>query len=450
DTAGFEAEMEKQRARARAAQKKELITVSETSDSARATQFAGYERENLTSFTSTLDAIIEGDGFDFAVFAQTPFYAEKGGQVGDTGSVEICGKTFEILDTKVNSARVYLHKIAKGSLGKDMLSKEAVLNVDASRRRAIQRHHSATHLLNWALREVLGGHVQQAGSFVNDERLRFDFTHFEAITPEQLLKIERLANSKILENLYVRYYEVPFNEVPKDCLAFFGDKYGAIVRVIDMGGFHSELCGGTHVSALGEIGMIKIVSESAIAAGTRRIEAVAGAAAYGYAENLQGQISQISARLSCKPSDAVEKLERLAAEKAELEREIKSLKKESAGKAAEELAGGIVEFGETSWIVKTVKADEANVLRELAVGISKSAGRENLAIVLGAEISGKGSILALCSDAAVKSGVKAGELIKKIAPLMDGRGGGKPDFAMGGGSASKLKSALDAFAASLK
>lgn len=450
DAAGFEVEMEKQRARARAAQKKEVITVSESTEVEKATQFTGYEANNLTDFTTTLDAIVEGENCDFAVFAQTPFYAEKGGQVGDQGEIKLGEKSVKILDTKVDAAGVYLHKIEKGTIAKSEIGKEALLNVDVMRRRAIQRHHSATHLLNWALREVLGKHIRQAGSFVNEERLRFDFSHFEAISAEQLQKIEQLANEKILENRNVKWYEIPFNEVPENCLHFFGDKYGAIVRVIDMDSFHSELCGGTHVSALGEIGMIKIVSESAIAAGTRRIEALAGSAAFEYAKNLQNEIHQISSKLSCKPVDAITKLEKLIAEKAELEREIKNLKKANAGKEAESLTSDIIEARSVSWIVKIVSADDANALRELAVSISKSANKENLAIVLGADISGKGSILALCSDSAIKAGIKAGDLIKTIAPLMNGRGGGKPDFAMGGGDASKLAEAFESFKSSLK
>ena len=449
DTAGFEREMQRQRERARAAQKKEVITVADTADTAAATQFAGYERENLEGFTTQIEALIEGDQFDFVVVKQTPFYAEKGGQVGDIGSISFGGKTAEILDTKVNAGGVFLHKVAKNSVPKNAVGKDAVLNVDLERRAAIQRHHSATHLLHWALRKVLGEHVRQAGSFVNEERLRFDFSHFEAPTKNQLREIERLANEKILENLSVKWYEVPFNEKPKNCLAFFGDKYGAVVRVIDMG-FHAELCGGTHVSALGEIGMVKIVSESAIAAGTRRLEAVAGKAAFAYANAMESEIAGITSRLSCKPNEISEHLEKLIAAKNELEREIKNLKKQNASKEAEGLVSDVIESGGASWIVKTVKAENPNELRELAVQISKSANLENLAVLLGANAGGKGAILALCSDGAIKNGVKAGDVIRKAAALMGGRGGGKPDFAMGGGDPQKLESAFAEFKNSLK
>lgn len=450
DVKGFEAEMEKQRARARAAQKKEVITVADSADTVEATQFVGYEKENLSNFTTQISALVEGDDFDFVAVKQTPFYAEKGGQVGDTGTIIAGGKTVDILDTKVNAGGAYLHKVAKNSIPASLVGEDAVLNVNAKRRAAIERHHSATHVLHWALRKVLGEHVHQAGSFVNEERLRFDFSHFEAPSSKQLREIEKLANEKILENRGVKWFEVPFNEKPKNCLAFFGDKYGAVVRVIDMDGFHAELCGGTHVSALGEIGMIKIVSENAISAGTRRLEALAGEAAFEYANKMEREIAEATSRLACKPEEISAKLEKLIALKGELEREIKNLKKANAGKEAEEIASDIIEFNGASWIVKTVSAENPNELRELAVQISKSAGRENLAILLGANASGKGAILSLCSDGAIKSGVKAGDIIKKVAALMGGKGGGKPDFAMGGGDAKMLEKAFGEFKNSLK
>ncbi|MBR4597615.1 MAG: alanine--tRNA ligase, partial [Opitutales bacterium] len=449
DTAGFEREMQRQRERARAAQKKEVITVADAADAAPATQFTGYEKENLTNFTTQIEALVEGADFDFVAVKQTPCYAEKGGQVGDTGSISFGGKTVEILDTKGNAGGAYLHKVAKNSVPKSAVGMDAILNVNLERRAAIQRHHSATHLLHWALRKVLGEHVRQAGSFVNEERLRFDFSHFEAPSKDQLREIERLANEKLLENIGVKWYEVPFNEKPENCLAFFGDKYGAVVRVIDMG-FHAELCGGTHVSSLGEIGMIKIVSESAIASGTRRLEAVAGKAAFEYANKMESQILGITSRLSCKSGEISEHLEKLIAAKNELEKEIKNLKKQSASKEAENLVSGAIESGGVSWIVKITNAENPNELRELAVQISKSANIENLAILLGANAGGKGAVLALCSEGAIKSGVKAGDVIRKAAALMGGKGGGKPDFAMGGGDAKKLESAFAEFKNSLK
>ena len=448
DLEGFEAEMQKQRERARAAQKKEVITVADASEQGKATQFAGYDRANLENFSTKIAALVEGDDADFVVFEQTPFYAEKGGQVGDKGSFKIGDKEFEVLDTKANQAGVFLHKIAKACLDKKYVGESAILCVDQKRRRAIERHHSATHLLHWALREVLGTHVRQAGSYVDDQRMRFDFSHFEAISDADLKRIENLANSRILENAHVKKYEVPFTEVPKNCLAFFGDKYGAVVRVVDMG-FHAELCGGTHIDNLGEIGMIKIVSEGAIASGIRRIEALAGSAAYGYCEGLQDEIKKISEMLACKGGDLEGQLAKFIESKLETERELKKLKRENAGKEAKDLAGEIVEKDGVSWIVKQVSAENTNELRELAVQIQKTSKVESLAVVLGADIGGKGAILALCSEGALAKGVKAGDIIKTIAPMMDGRGGGKPDFAQGGGSAAKLADALNSFKAKL-
>ncbi len=450
DIAGFEAEMEKQRCRARDAQKREVISVADVSSDIESSQFLGFEKPNFTNFESRLIAVIEGDDADFLVFPQTPFYAEKGGQVGDSGYVMIGDRRIDISDTKVNANGLYLHKVAKNSVSNSDIGKDVVLNVEVERRLAIQRHHTATHLLHWALRKVLGTHVRQAGSLVTEDRLRFDFSHFEAISESQLAEIERLANEKILENRGLTWTEMPYNEVPDSCIAFFGDKYGAVVRVVDMDAFHAELCGGTHVESLGEIGTIKIISESGIAAGTRRIEAVAGMKAYEYMNAFKSSVMQAAKEISVKPDSLNAGIEKLLATKAELEREIKSLKKTNAGKQAADMGSEVLEGGCVSYLAKIVKAANANELRELAVQISKTLNKENLCVVLGANIEGKGSIVALCSDGAIKAGVKAGDIIKTVSASMEGRGGGKPDFAMGGGNAALLEKAFEEFKTNLK
>jgi len=279
DTAEFERLMTQQRDRARAAQKKEIVVAAkegETSDLI-PTKFTGYAE---TQGSGRIVDVIKTEKDTFLVFDQTPFYAEMGGQTGDTGTALIDGHTFEIVDCVKDKAGRHLHKLAPNSDRPAPVSgATATLAVDAVRRRAINRHHSAAHLIHWALRKVLGTHVRQAGTSKTAERMRFDFSHFEAATPEQLREIEHLINDKVIENARVESYETEFDKKPADTLAFFGDKYGRIVRLVDIGGYSRELCGGTHVATTGEIGVIKIVAEMAIAAGTRRIEAVAGAPA---------------------------------------------------------------------------------------------------------------------------------------------------------------------------
>ncbi len=443
DVVGFEREMEKQRARARSAQKREVISVADVSSVERATQFVGYESKNLADFPSEISAIVEGEKEDFLIFPQTPFYAEKGGQVGDTGFVEINGMAREIFDTKIDKAGRILHKVRKGVFKKSDIGSEVSLNVDSFRRRAIQRHHSATHILHWALRRVLGGHVKQAGSYVDPDRFRFDFSHFEAPTPEQLAEIETLANKKILENSPVVWREMPFREVPKTCLAFFGEKYGAVVRMVKMGDFSEELCGGTHVSATGDIGIVKIISEGAIAAGTRRIEAVAGIAALENIDRTQEILKDAAKSLSCKPEELSDRIRKLIDAKSEAEKELKAYRKAEAESAAKGLSKSAVEKGGIAWIVGEASAENPNMLRELAVRISKE--RENSVVVLALRSGPKATVLALASKTAIEKGIKAGELVGRLAGMIGGKGGGKPDFAMGGGSSENLSSALEEF-----
>ena len=271
DTAGFEAEMEKQRERGRASQKKEIIVAATEGEStdAKPTVFLGYTQ--LTAHAKLIDVVKSGKD-TFLVFDQTPFYGEMGGQAGDAGTALVDGKLVHLTDTVKDKSGRHLHKISPEG-GVDVwpwkIGTPAELAVDAVRRRAISRHHSATHLLHWALRKVLGTHVRQAGTHKTPERLRFDFSHFEAVTHAQMLEIERLVNERVIDNAKVDTYETEFDQKPEGTLAFFGEKYGKVVRVVDIGGFSRELCGGTHVATAGEIGLVKVVAESAIAAGTR-------------------------------------------------------------------------------------------------------------------------------------------------------------------------------------
>ena len=283
DTIEFEKLMDQQRERARAAQKKEIVVAATEGEATdiKPTKFIGYTE---TTATAQVLEVLKTEKDTFLVFDQTPFYAEMGGQAGDSGTTTINGQTLTIVDCIKDKSGRYLHKLSADSVaagkGEIAVDVKATLTVYAARRLDISRHHSAAHLIHWALRKVLGSHVRQAGTSKTADRLRFDFSHFEAATAEQLREIEQLVNAKVIENAGVEVYETEFDQKPADTLAFFGDKYGKIVRVVDIGGYSRELCGGTHVTTTGEIGVIKIVAEMAIAAGTRRIEAVAGAPAY--------------------------------------------------------------------------------------------------------------------------------------------------------------------------
>ena len=449
DTDGFEREMEKQRQRARDAQTKKVISVSDLSEAEKATQFAGYKQENLANFTTTISAILEDDDADYVILPQTPFYAEKGGQVGDTGFIEIDGEAHEVFDTKADNANHVLHKVRKGAFASKMVGREVSVSVDALRRRAIQRHHSATHILHWAMRQVLGSHIRQAGSYVDAERLRFDFTHYEAPTAEQLKEIENLANNKILANEQVSWRVLPRSEVPPECMALFSEKYGAVVRMVEMGNFSKELCGGTHVSATGEIGLIKILGEGAISAGTRRVEAVAGTVALQKVEHMQSMLGEISRELSCKVDEAPTRLRKLVASKNELEKELKGFRKENAGKLAKSLANdAVLKDGKTPFMVRVVEIDSPAMLRELAVDAIKE--RPDGVAVLGASFGEKATVLVLCSPDAVASGIKAGEIVREIAGKLGGKGGGKPDFAQGGGSSENIENVFSEYRDSVK
>ena len=449
DEEGFEAAMERQRKLSRDAQKREIISVSDASEVENATQFLGYDAENLSDFKTKITAIVEGEDCDYLIFPQTPFYAEKGGQVGDTGFVELVSdsRAHEIFDTQLDRAGHVLHKVRKGAFTKSMVGAEVSVSVDSYRRRAIQRHHSATHILHWALRQVLGNHVKQKGSYVDPERLRFDFHHFEAPTPDQLKEVETLANKKILENAKITWRELPFREVPKSCMALFEEKYGAIVRIVEMGSFSQELCAGTHASATGDLGFIKILSEGAISAGTRRIEAVAGMAALESVEKMQQTLGGVSQQLSCKTDEVNARLEKLLQAKAELEKEVKAFRRGNAAKLAENVAAAAVEKDGGAYMVAIVEAETPNALRELSVKIMKI---KSGVVVLGCAFGEKATVLASCSPGAVEKSVKAGDIVRRIAAELGGKGGGKPDFAQGGGQSANLRSAFDKFKNSLK
>jgi alanyl-tRNA synthetase len=451
DHAEFERLMEKQRATARAAQKKEVVIATVEGDAAldlKPTQFLGYTLTRTTvAGPATLVEVVQADQDTYLVFDQTPFYAEMGGQAGDTGIATIDGQLIHITDTVKDKAGRHLHKVDGATLKASGSSLSAgttvTLAVDFERRRAISRHHSAAHLIHWALRKTLGTHVRQAGTSKTPERMRFDFSHFEAMTHAQIREVEQLVNEKVIDNAAVSSYETEFDQKPEGTLAFFGDKYGRIVRVVDIGGYSRELCGGTHVTTTGEIGVIKIVAEMAVAAGTRRIEAVAGQAALDFISTREAALAAVGAQLSAGPSDVAKKLESVLLHQKELEKKLKSIEHKAAAGTASELAEKAVQRGDLRFVSAVVNVSEPELLRSIGSQVLQKLGEG--VVTLGAVIGDRASLVAFCSPGAIKAGHQAGKIVGELSAKIGGKGGGKPDFAMGGGKdASRLAEALGA------
>ncbi len=442
DTAGFETAMEKQRERARAAQKKEVIVAATEGDAATehaASVFTGYVLGNDQPVAATLIDVVRTEKDAFLVFDRTPFYAEMGGQAGDTGTAVVAGRTFPIVDCVKDKSGRHLHKVDPAHVAsvsdlKSQISNSpapATLQVELARRRAISRHHSAAHLIHWALRKTLGTHVRQAGTSKTPERMRFDFSHFEAVTADQLREIERLVNEKVIDNARVDTYETEFDQKPEGTLAFFGDKYGKVVRVVDIGGYSRELCGGTHVATTGEIGAIKIVAEMAIAAGTRRIEAVAGQPAFEFIAQRESALAAVNARLNSGTHDVAQKLDALLAHQKELEKKLKAFESKAAAALADELAAQAVTRDGLKFVTGVVSVDGNESLRSLGSQVLAKLGEG--VVTLGAALGDKAALVAFCSPAAIKAGHQAGKIIAEVSSKIGGKGGGKPDFAMGGG-----------------
>jgi alanyl-tRNA synthetase len=431
DTEAFEAKMKSQQERSRAAQKKAVVVAATegASTDLTPTKFLGYTQTNAHA---QLVEIVDTPKDTFLVFDQTPFYAEMGGQAGDTGNAMIDGLLVHIRDTIKDKAGRHLHRIDPSVISTfSTKSSSAELSVDVVRRRAISRHHSATHLLHWALRKVLGTHVRQAGTHKTPDRLRFDFSHFEAVTHAQLLEIEQLVNARVIDNAKVEAYETEFDKKPEGTLAFFGDKYGKIVRVVDIGGYSRELCGGTHVVTTGEIGLVKIVAESAIAAGTRRIEAVAGQAAIDFIAAREAALAAVSAHLSAGPADVAKKLESILTHQKELEKKLKGFEQKASAGFSDELAAKATIRDGLKFVSTAITADSPESLRSLGAQILAKIGEG--VVVLGAALGDKAAVVAFCSPAAIKAGHQAGKLVNELSVKLGGKGGGKPDFAMGGG-----------------
>jgi alanyl-tRNA synthetase len=409
-----------------------IVAATEGDAKAEATKFSGYAIDSTHATHAKLIDVVKTEKDTFLVFDETPFYAEMGGQVGDSGHALIDGHKVDIADTIKDKSGRYLHKVgSSGGFALPVQGSSVTLHVDFSRRRAISRHHSAAHLIHWALRKILGTHVRQFGTHKTPDRMRFDFTHFEALTQAQIKECEQLINEKVIDNAKVECYEIDYDKKPADVLAFFGDKYGKRVRIVDIGGYSRELCGGTHVATTGEIGLIKIVAEMAVAAGTRRVEAVAGQAAYDFVASNEVALKAVSLKLNAGPLDVAQKLEAVFARQKELEQKLKAFEAKASAGLAEELAAKAATRDGLKFVSAVVTSDSPESLRSLGSQVLNKLGEG--VVTLGAAFGDKASVVAFCSPAAIKAGHQAGKIVGELSAKLGGKGGGKPDFAMGGG-----------------
>ena len=378
----------------------------------------------------------------FIVTDKTPFYAEMGGQVGDIGTITINGKAANVVNTTKTEDGYYLHE-TEVQLTPIKVGDTVTMFVDKVHRTDVCRNHTATHILDKALRDVLGSHVAQAGSLVESDRLRFDFSHFEAMTTEQIKQAEDIVNEKILESIDVTVQELPIEEAKKlGAIALFGEKYGDVVRVVSVGDYSVEFCGGTHLTNTAQCGLFKIISESGVAAGVRRIEAVTGKGVLEYINNSDRLIEKTAAALKINQINEIDhKAESVMAQCRELEKAVDSFKEKMAAAKANNIMTGIKHIGEISLITAQVDGMGADEMKSMADKIKAEV--PNSVAVMGAETDGKITFVAMASKEAVKLGVHCGKIIKDITAVAGGRGGGKPDMAQGGGSdASKIDDAL--------
>ena len=459
DDEGFAAEMQAQRTRARDAHQKTNYmgadaTVYDELDTALTCRFIGYDRLTteaavtaLTTDTEIVSALSAGQ--HGTVFTdETPFYATMGGQEGDTGIITGANGRFRVAETiRLRGGKVgHVGTVEEGMIG---MGETLTLTVDAEQRAATCANHSATHLLQKALKTVLGAHVEQKGSLVTPDRLRFDFAHFQAMTAEQLAEVERQVNAQIRADLPVVTQEMTLAEAKKTgAMALFGEKYGETVRVVSMGDYSKELCGGTHVAHTGAIVQFKILSESGIAAGVRRIEALTGEGVLRYYGELEARLDRLAAALKVKTPELEGKVAHLLTELKALENENGALKAKLAQQSLGSVTERAAEVDGLRVLAAPVDGLDAGALREFGDSL-KDKGLD--IVVLAAQKEGKVSLLALASSAARERGAHAGQLVKAVAGLCGGNGGGKPDAAMAGAKdAAKVPEALAAVPELLK
>ena len=454
DEDAFTAEMKAQKERARSARAKSNYmgaaeTVYNELPVELETAFAGYDVYDVAN--AKIVALVANEavaetaqaGDTVAVFLdRTPFYAESGGQVGDQGII----KTETGVVKVTNCVKVVGGKIAhmgEVTEGLVQVGEMACASIDVELRMASSRNHSATHLLHKALRTVLGTHVEQAGSYVSAERLRFDFTHFAAMTADEIKEVERLVNDAIFASYDVHTDEMSIDEARnRGAMALFGEKYGEVVRVVDMGGYSIELCGGAHLKNTAQVGSFKILSENGVAAGVRRIEAVTGKEALKHYQAQEDEIKEICRLVKSTPDKLLSRLEQLLAEQKETAKELEKLKAKMAGGAADEMLNSKVEIGGVAVLAAEVKDMDGNALRTMGDQLKQKLGSG--VVVLASGKDGKVNLMAMATDDVVKKGVHAGNIIKAAAAVCGGGGGGRPNMAQAGGKdASKIADALE-------
>lgn len=442
DQEGFTKAMEEQREMARKARKVTNymgadVTVYESIDPAISTQFVGYDTLTtdakvtvLTTETELTEALSDGE-IGTIIVEKTPFYATMGGQQGDKGIILSESGEFVVEDTiKLHGDKVgHIGRMTKGMI---KVGDTVTLTVDDSLRAKTCKNHSATHLLQKALREVLGTHVQQKGSYQDGERTRFDFSHFEAMTAQELAAVEKMVNEKIADKIAVETQVMTMEEAKKTgAMALFDEKYGETVRIVSMGEFSKEFCGGTHVKNTGDITAFKVISESGVAAGVRRIEALTGDNVFDYYKKLEKELDAAAKAAKTTPANLIEKIEHMAEQIKALQSENEALKSKAAKEALGDVMDQVITIKDTKLLATAVNGVDMNKLRDL--GDQLKAKLEEGVVVLASSVDGKVNLMAMATDAAMAKGAHAGNLIKKIAPFVGGGGGGRPNMAQAGG-----------------
>ncbi|ATD54877.1 alanine--tRNA ligase [Clostridium chauvoei] len=453
DKEAFKKEMEAQRQRARSARGETSYMGSDENpinkiEASINTEFVGYNETKIEgkvlvladdkSFKDELNAGDKG----YIVTDKTTFYAEMGGQVGDKGIIKGQQGEAYVYDTKKNVGGKTVHYV-KVNEGKIKVNEIVTLEVNIERRANICKNHTATHMLHEALKEVVGKHVNQAGSYVDEERLRFDFTHFQGLTLEELDKVEELVNRKVMEVFKVETNLMTLEEA-KNCgaMALFDDKYGDKVRVVNVGEFSVELCGGTHVCNAGEIGLFKIIGESGVAAGIRRIEAVTGFNAIKFIEEKQRTLKEACEALKCTEKDVLKKISSQTSELKEKDKEIAELKSKLTSGAEDDILKSVKEINGIKVVAYSVSDVDGNALRDLADKVRNKIGSG--VVVLLSDVQGKVNLVAMATKDVVSSGVHCGKIIKEVATIVGGGGGGRPDMAQAGGkNPEKINEAVD-------
>ena len=442
DEEGFKEAMEVQRQKARDAREETNymgadVTIYQSIDAAIESKFVGYHdltHDSKVTVLTTADALVDElkEGMEGTILVEeTPFYATMGGQVADTGVIRTANAEFVVEDTiKLQGTKIgHVGKMTKGSI---KVGETVTLAVDEARRNLIANNHSATHLMQKALRMVLGNHVEQAGSLVDPDKLRFDFTHFSPMTPEEIAKVEEIVNQEIQNGLDVVTNEMTIDEAKKTgAMALFGEKYGDTVRVVQMGDFSSELCGGTHVKNTSNISAFKIVSESGVAAGVRRIEALTGAGLIAHFNQVEEMLKEAAALLKVSPADVVKRITALQEEVKTLSKENDKLKAKIAKAAAGDVTSEAEDVNGIKVLVKALSGVDMNGMRDLGDEAKQKLGEA--VILYATENDGKVNLMATATEGAIKKGAHAGNLIKEVASLVGGGGGGRPNMAQAGG-----------------